>query len=96
MDWLEQTKDGVCLRIRAQPRARKTEVLGLHDGALKIRLVAPPVDGKANQALVKFLARRLGVAPSAVRVIAGEKNRNKTLHVSGVSAAAVRAAFPIA
>lgn len=96
MDWLEEKEDGVCIRIRALPRARKTDVAGMHDGALKIRLIAPPVDGKANQALEKFVAGRLGVASSAVRVIAGHKNRNKIIHVSGVSAADVRTAFPIA
>ena len=94
MMWAEQQGDGVALRIRVQPRARKSEVVGLHGGALKIRLQAPPVDGKANQALLRFLADRLGVAASAVRLVSGEKSRDKTLLVSGVDAEAVAGAFP--
>ena len=62
MSWLLADGDGVVLRLHIQPGAKKTEIAGLHGEALKIRLAAPPVDGKANACLVEFLARQLGVA----------------------------------
>jgi len=65
--------------------------VGLHGNALKIRLVAPPVRGKANQALREFLAGRLGVSRSAVEILSGHTSRRKRVRVEGVSADAVRA-----
>lgn len=94
MSWAEPRADGVVIRIRVQPRARKSEVVGLHDGALKIRLQAPPVDGKANRALLKFLAARLGVPASSVRLAAGAKSRDKAVLVSGLTTADLARAFP--
>ena len=94
MDWLEARDDGAWIRVRVQPRARKTEVSGLQGGALKVRLAAPPVDGKANQALRRYLARRLGATVSTLRIVAGARNRDKVILASGMSADDVRAAFP--
>ena len=91
---MEQHLDHAVLRIRVQPRARKTEVSGVHGQALKIRLQAPPVDGKANRALLKYLAKRLDIPVSAIRLAAGESSRDKIIHLVGVSADTVRAAFP--
>jgi len=65
--------------------------VGLHGDALKIRLMAPPVEGKANRALQEFLAGRLGVSRSAVEILSGHASRQKRVRVSGVSAAAIRA-----
>ena len=93
MNWLRADADVVVLSLHIQPGARKTEVVGEHGAALKIRLAAPPVDGKANAALIKFLAQRLGVAQAAVTLISGETSRAKRLRVSGVSAAQVSAAL---
>lgn len=70
--------------VHVQPRARRTEVAGLHGDAVKLRLAAPPVDGAANEELVRFVAERLGVARSAVRVTAGATARRKTLEVDGM------------
>ena len=69
---MEQTKGGVRLRLRIQPRAARTELVGLHGDAIRIRLSAPPVDGAANEALLKFLADKLSVPLGAVRLTAGE------------------------
>jgi len=55
-EWMNETAEGLDLHIKVVPRASKNEIQGLHDGALKIRLTTPPVDGKANQALIKFLS----------------------------------------
>lgn len=75
------------ISIYVQPRASKTEIAGMHDGCIKIRLAAPPVDGAANAALVEFIADRLKIAKSKVRVVTGESSRRKVVEVEGVSAA---------
>lgn len=87
---LEQRGDAVRIPVRAQPRASRDEIVGEHGGALKVRLAAPPVEGAANKALVKLLAKRMGVPRSAVSVVAGETGRNKVVEVAGVDVAAVR------
>ena len=94
MECLEPVEGGVRIPVRVVPRARKTELAGLHDGALRIRLQAPPVDGKANKALLKFLAGKLGVSPSDLRVVAGQRSRCKMVFASGLSVDTVRAALP--
>lgn len=90
MTWLVATGDGVTLRLHIQPGAKKTEVVGLHGEALKIRLAAPPVDGKANACLLAFIAERLGVAKSAVSLLSGDTSRAKRVHVIGVTDAAAK------
>jgi uncharacterized protein (TIGR00251 family) len=81
------------LRVRLQPRARGDEVVGERDGAVLIRVTAPPVDGKANEALCRLVAKKAGVAPSRVTVVKGHTAREKTLDVDGVDIAALRAAL---
>jgi uncharacterized protein (TIGR00251 family) len=71
------------LEIYVQPRASKTEIVGIHGTALKVRLAAPPVDGAANQALIEYIADRLSVSKSSVRLIAGATNRRKIIEVDG-------------
>lgn len=75
------------ISIYVQPRASKTVVAGLHDGCIKIRLAAPPVDGAANAALVEFIAERLNIAKSKVRIVTGSGSRRKVVEVEGVTAA---------
>ncbi len=77
--------DGVRISLWVQPRASRTRVVGLHEGALKIQVAAPPVEGEANEALVAFLAKTLGVKKSQVRICSGEKGRRKVAEVSGVT-----------
>ncbi|MEY4297152.1 MAG: hypothetical protein RLZZ423_331 [Cyanobacteriota bacterium] len=79
--------------LRVQPRASDDAVVGEHDGVIRVRLKAAPVDGQANAALRRFLARRLGVAPSAVELVRGATGREKWIRVDGLSAEAVRAAL---
>jgi uncharacterized protein (TIGR00251 family) len=81
----------VRVSVHVQPRAARSEIVGLHGAALKVRLQAPPVDGAANEALVALLAERLGVARRAVRVVAGASSRAKTVEVDGTTENAVRA-----
>ncbi len=85
-------KSGAALAIRVTPRASRNEIAEvLDDGTIRIRLTAPPVDGKANQALVKFLAKILGVAPSAIEIVAGTTGRDKLVAVTGMDAATAQA-----
>ncbi len=95
MNWLVADGDGVALRLHIQPGAKKTEVAGLHGEALKIRLAAPPVDGKANACLLAFLADQLGVAKSAVSLISGESSRAKRVHIRGIEPASIKNVFLI-
>ncbi|MFA4967989.1 MAG: DUF167 family protein [Sulfuritalea sp.] len=90
MTWLVADGKGVTLRLHIQPGAKKTEVVGLHGEALKIRLAAPPVDGKANAGLIAFLADRLGVAKAAVSLISGDTSRAKRVRIDGVEPSVVR------
>jgi uncharacterized protein (TIGR00251 family) len=76
--------------VRVQPRASRSEIVGKHGEALKVRIAAPPVEGAANSELVALLAKRLGVTKSAVRIVRGEQARDKLVEVDGVSEEAVR------
>ena len=85
MAWRREDGDGLVLMLHVQPGAKRTEVVGIHgDGAaarLKIRLGAPPVEGKANAELLRFLAAAFGVAQRAVLLLRGEASRQKTVQV---------------
>ena len=87
---LRDTDAGLTLRVRVQPRASRNALSGEREGALVVRLTAPPVEGAANEALVRLLGKALGVAPSAVRVVSGATGRNKVVSVAGLDAATAR------
>jgi uncharacterized protein (TIGR00251 family) len=81
------------LRVRLTPRAHRDEVTGVRDGLVLARVRAPPVDGRANAALEKLLAKALGVPPSHVQVVRGQSAREKVVRVDGVAAADALAAL---
>jgi uncharacterized protein len=84
-------RDGtVSFAVRVQPRASRDAIAGEYQGGLKIRLTAPPVDDRANEALRKLLAARLKVPLSAVRIASGERSRTKRVEIRGVTAAMIR------
>jgi uncharacterized protein len=83
--WCSPLPGGVRLAVQIQPNAKKTEVVGVLDDALKIKLAAQPIEGKANEALVKWLAGALGVSRSAVTLTHGQTNKKKLLEVAGVT-----------
>ena len=86
---MDKAKTGVRIVVKVQPRARKTELAGKIGDAYKLRLAAPPVDGKANDACVRFLAERFGVAQSAVRIVQGFSSRMKVVEIEGADPAEV-------
>lgn len=91
----QRSGDGrLLLTLHIQPGAKKTEVCGLHGDALKLRLAAPPVDGKANAALLAFIAARLEVAKSAVSLKSGQTSRRKVVEVQEAPADAVQRLLP--
>ena len=83
--------EAVRFEVHAKPRAKKSAVVGVHGDALDVSIAAPPVDGAANDELVRFLAKAIGVPKSAVAVVRGESSRNKLVEVQGVAAEDVRA-----
>jgi uncharacterized protein (TIGR00251 family) len=82
---ISATATGVRLRLRVQPSASREEVAGVTGNAIRLRLTAPPVDGAANDALVRFLASRLEVPRSAVELVAGHTGRSKLVDVIGIT-----------
>lgn len=90
-DWLQPQANGAILTLHIQPGAKKTAVAGIHGTALKIRLAAPPVDGKANDALIRYIAERLKLPKSAVNLKSGQTSRQKVLEVLGSTPEAVLA-----
>jgi uncharacterized protein len=87
---IEQTAEGVCLRVKAVPRASRSEVAGVHGDVLRIRLAAPPVDGAANEELIRFLADTLSVPRTAIRFVSGQTSRSKVITIVGVTLEQVR------
>lgn len=78
----------ITFAVRVQPRASQTAITGELDGALKIRLAAPPVDGAANEELIRWLAKFFEVARSRVEILSGETSKQKIIRISGLSAVA--------
>src|SRR5262245_57259191 len=82
---LTVTDDAITFAVRVQPRASKSGVAGELDGALKIRLAAPPVDGEANEELVRLLAKLFGAPRQRIAILSGQTSKNKIVRVSGIS-----------
>ncbi|HVY78115.1 MAG TPA: DUF167 domain-containing protein [Solirubrobacterales bacterium] len=79
--------------VRLRPRGRGDELMGMREGVLQARVSAPPVDGRANEALCRLIAKAAGVAPSRVSVVRGKKSRDKLVRVTGVSVATLEKAL---
>ena len=87
MTWYREDSTGVTFAVRVVPRALRSEVAGLHDGALRIRVAAPPVEGAANRELVKFLAKRFKVPRAAISLVSGTNSKNKIIRIASPGAA---------
>lgn len=97
--WISTAKNGnTVIALHAQPGAKRTAAVGLYGNKLKIALASPPVDGKANTTLIKFLSKTLGIPKASVKLIAGETSREKRLELVGLTPdeliAAFKSAFP--
>jgi uncharacterized protein (TIGR00251 family) len=92
-DFVRDAPDGCTITVRVQPGAKRDAVIGLHGEAVKIALNAPPIEGRANEALIEFVAEKLNLHRTRVALIAGTTSRSKVLRVTGKSAAEVRAAL---
>jgi hypothetical protein len=86
--------EGCTLPVRVHPGARRSAITGIHDGALKVSLTTPPTDGRANQALVAFLAGELHIPRARVTLLTGAASRSKSLRIAGLTSAQLRAALP--
>lgn len=88
---LSAQPDGVQVEVHVVPRAKRSEIVGVHDGRIKVALLAPPVDGEANAALIALFAQLLGCPKRAVTLVRGDTSRQKTLFLRGASAEQVLA-----
>ncbi len=90
---LRATTNGCTLNVRVHPGARHNAITGIHDGAVKISLTTPPTDGRANAALIAFLAAHLNIPRAAITLVTGATSRSKTLHLEGLTPNALTAAL---
>lgn len=87
---IRQDEKGAVIKVRVQPRASKNSLAGEMEGAVKVRLTAPPVDGAANEACCKFFAETFGIAKSKVEILSGHTGRNKLIRIEGITEAQAR------
>jgi len=80
----------IVFNVKVIPRASRSEIVGEHAGALRVRIAAPPVDGAANEELMRLLAKQFGIRSSAVRILAGQNGRTKKVGIEGVSPEALQ------
>jgi len=90
VDWLRQDGNDVLLQVHLQPGARRSAIAGEFNGRLKIAVAAPPLEGRANQALCRWLAERLDLPQKRVRIAAGEHSRDKLLRLEGADIELIR------
>jgi uncharacterized protein (TIGR00251 family) len=91
MECIRDARDGAVIEVILAPRSSRLAIVGIHGGRLKIALTAPPVDGKANDQLVKFFAKQFGVSRDCIQIVAGLKSRKKSILLQGVVKACLAA-----
>ncbi|OGP55618.1 MAG: YggU family protein [Deltaproteobacteria bacterium RBG_13_52_11] len=91
---MEET--AITFKVLLQPRASREGIDGLHGDAVKVRVFAPPLEGKANKALKRFIAKKLNISSSQVEIIAGQRSRQKLLRITGISRAEIEKTLGIA
>jgi uncharacterized protein (TIGR00251 family) len=80
---IKEIPDGVLLKLKALPRSSRCEIIGPHGGALKIKITAPPLEGRANEEIIEFLADTLGIKKNQVTIVSGHASRQKTVAITG-------------
>jgi len=86
---LRETEEGVVLKVSVQPKASRQEFFGIREGALRLRLTAPPVEGAANEACRVFLAELLQISKSRIQIIRGHQSRQKWVQIQGMSSGSI-------
>ena len=87
---IKEDKDGFTITVRVVPRSSRSEIVGEIDGAVKVKLSSPPVDGAANVELIRLISKALGVSKSSVSIVSGETSKTKRLRVTGATAQMLR------
>ncbi len=87
---LREEADGVSFEVRVQPRSSKTEISGIQDGVLRVRLTSPPLDGAANKQCIELLSRKMKIPKRAIRIASGAKARSKRLKILGLGVEEMR------
>lgn len=82
---LTEHPDGIVVAVRVIPRASRSEIVGEHDGSLKVRICSPPVDGAANAEIIRLFAKHFGVSKSEVSIVSGETSKNKRIKIENLS-----------
>ena len=90
---ITEDDNAITIQIRVIPRSSRDEIVGEQEGALKVKLTAPPVEGAANTELIKLLSKKLGVPKSSISIVSGEASRSKRLRIVGVTAEQFRNAI---
>jgi uncharacterized protein len=91
---VRETAAGLEVRLHVQPRSKRYEISGIHNGALKLKVTAPPVDDAANRAIIEFFSTQLGISKSSLQIVSGLKSRDKTLQIRGLSLATFLSHLP--
>jgi uncharacterized protein (TIGR00251 family) len=89
-----ETAAGLEIRLHVQPRSKRCEISGIHNGALKVKVTAPPVDDAANRAIVDFFSTLLGISKSSLQIVSGLKSKDKKLQIKGISLASLLHRIP--
>ncbi|MFA5183262.1 MAG: DUF167 domain-containing protein [Syntrophales bacterium] len=80
---IKEIPDGVLLKLKVLPRSSRCEIIGCHGDALKIKVTAPPLEGRANEEIIEFLAETLGIKKGQLAIVAGHKSQHKTVAITG-------------
>jgi uncharacterized protein len=82
---IKESKDGITFNIKVVPRSSRCEFAGIQEGVLRIKITAPPVEGLANEECIRFLSKKLGIAKSRIKIVAGLQAKKKVLFISGLN-----------
>jgi len=92
---IKEMSDGVVFSIRVLPRSSRCEITGIQDNSLKLKITAPPVEGKANEECIRFLSDKLGIKKGQIKIKSGHKSKNKTVAISGINKEDIESIIPI-
>lgn len=89
-DWILSSSKDTILKVLISPQSRKNEIIGIYQNQLKIKIIAPPVDGKANECLLEYLSQILSIRISALEIIKGQTSKSKQIKIAGMTPEALR------